>query len=268
MSLYRSELARIVRGLIEVHKIGAKSVMLCCDNDRALVLYQKPVSYKNADLDLHLALVELQKGIKIMVQYVEGHADHHKLAENLTYWERQNQTADQLATMTLEPHLSGNEIQALTIPRVLGHFIINDRILTTVDRKSLHQQLAENQQCERVCQMFDLLKEQYATIQWDRIHRTQQQNCKSLVQWLFKISNKSAPTRRRHFVRQEIDNDCCLFCNESDTLFHCLTCPVHTAAWNFHWVEMIQQVGRIVEQPVVLHRIFCRLLYGGACCTK
>ena len=52
-------------------------------------------------------------------------------------------------------------------------------------------------------------------------------NSKSLCHWLFKISNKAAPTCRRHYVRKQIDNDNCLFCGNIDTSFHCLACPAH-----------------------------------------
>ena len=200
----------------------------------------------------------------LTAQYVEGYADRHKLIENLTYWEKQNQVANWLAIMTLDSHLTGTDIQALEIPYVLGHFIINDKILMIVDQKLLHQQLAESQQRDRVCWMFDISIVQYTTIKWEWIQWTQQQNSKSLVWWLFKISNKSAPTSRQHFVRQEIDSDLCLFCNESDTSFHCLTCSAHVAARKFQWEDLLQQVGRIVDQPVILYQI-CRLIYGEAC---
>ena len=76
-----------------------------------------------------------------------------------------------------------------------------------------------------------------------------------MQRWLFKIANKAAPTRRRRYVRKQLDSDRCLFCDAVDTSFHCLFCPHHLEARQHHWQMMYLELRDAKCPEGVIHRV-------------
>ena len=241
MSSYRSELAGLLVGIQQAARERCRFVTICCDNDSALTKCGQLPTIKDSDVDIRLALAIGAQHMTLERQIVKGHADETKLDHQLTPWEKANGRADALATMALEDAAA----TVMVVPKVRGHIYLNGAVLSSTRRNDLYNILVKGQKKLRVCEVFRFSDEQYESIQWEWVARTQRENPKVLQRWLFKIANKSAPVRHRRYRRQQIENGRCLFCGEEDEEFHCLECGHHHGARKFHWKTMQSELDEI-----------------------
>ena len=101
MCSYRCELGGVLCSLTEAKALSSGTITVCCDNDAALGACCKSVEYRDGDWDLCLAIDAISQTSTIQLQKVKGHADWDKLPHELMKWEKDNVTADRLATMAL-----------------------------------------------------------------------------------------------------------------------------------------------------------------------
>ena len=255
MCSYRCELGGVLRGLTEARALSSGPITVCCDNDAALGACSKLVEYRDGDRDLRLAIDAISQTTTLHLQKVKGHADRDKPPHELTKWERDNVTADRLATMALTEQLEGRTINDLQPPNVPGQIRFNGIVQPTMERNSLYRLFAEPSKKDQLMTMFEFSQDDYDKIRFDYLRWTQQKNSNSLRRWLFKISNKAAPTRRRRYVRKQIDNDKCLFCGNVDTSFHCLACPAHRTDRQYIWNQFLNKVKDVDDTGALGERL-------------
>ena len=242
MSSYRCELGGLLCGFQWIRQHGYKEVRYCCDNDSALQAPFRAIGHKDSDVDLKRSIQWVIRDMSCQMEFVKGHADELREFEDCTYWEKLNIRADALATDAGVQYHRGRPVPRLEISLAPGHIVLHNTVISSFSRHHMHRLLNTNLQEEQITRMLKLTHVQYRSIRWDWVRHTQKKNSPGLRRWLFKVIHKAVPVRRRLFVRQEIDSDTCLFCDNQDNEFHFLTCRRHHQARAFFWSQCMRRL--------------------------